>query len=714
VSTAAFSARVGRVQTAVASVPIWAWLSVVFVLSVLFRFALSLEVHAPWVFQDELVYGDLAKSLGETGHFAIRNIPGTNGFGPLYPALIAPAWAISASAPKAYVGAKLINALLMSLALVPTYVIARRLMRPSLAVVAAVSAVAIPSLAYTNTLLSENAFYPAVMAAAAALVLLLERPTLLRVAAFFLFTVLAFLVRAQGVILLGALVGSILILALANAWNRWPRPGVFGRELLRYWLPLAAVAAGAVAVSAYEMARGRPLKAFLGTYSGVTSMQHPLQPTLRWTLHHFGELDLYVGVIPFAAMIVIATLALARREHSPQLRAFAAASVALIFVFVLTASVYAIDPTGQRIEERYMFHVAPLFFVALLAWIDRGLPRPLPIAGAAAAIAAGLAALVPYDQLITSDVVHDAFALVPLLSLELRGTITGHSVTALVGVAAIIAASLAVAVPPRHAWVLVAVVFSAYAVAELRPIQRRIVQASKDADRAGITVQRNWVDRHVGPHAKVGLLTYGGPTALPWFENEFFNRSVRRVYTLSGPYDSLPRTDVHAQPSGELRDAEGTPVKSRYVLAHHQVVVNGRVLARDPGTGMTLYETDGPARIKGIIDGVGTDEWSDATPRYTQYDCRGGTLRVHVLSDPNLYHRGVQTLAATMNNRPLAQKTVPTTRSATFSVPLPRNVSPCVVNFTVAPTAVPAQVLPNTGDTRQLGIRFLGFTYRPA
>jgi hypothetical protein len=58
---------------------------------------------------------------------------------------------------------------------------------------------------------------------------------------------------------------------------------------------------------------------------------------------------------------------------------------------------------------------------------------------------------------------------------------------------------------------------------------------------------------------------------------------------------------------------------------------------------------------------------------------------------------------------------VPTTRDAVFTVRLPRRArGVCAINFLVNPTAVPAQVFPGNGDTRTLGIRFLGFDYEPA
>src|SRR5205085_582138 len=138
----------------------------------------------------------------------------------------------------------------------------------------------------------------------------------------FAFTGLSFLARAQGVILLGAFVVAIAIACLANAWEgRRLRARTFLRELLRFRVGLAILVGGVGAVVVYEAARGRPLRSVLGTNAGVTAMHHPLLPTLRWTLEHFGELDLYLGVIPFVAMVVIAGVGLRSAEPSAALRA---------------------------------------------------------------------------------------------------------------------------------------------------------------------------------------------------------------------------------------------------------------------------------------------------------------------------------------------------------------------------------------------------------
>ena len=138
------------------------------------------------------------------------------------------------------------------------------------------------------------------------------------------------------------------------------------------------------------------------------------------------------------------------------------------------------------------------------------------------------------------------------------------------------------------------------------------------------------------------------------------------------------------------------------------------MIARDGGTGMTLYETSGPLRIKATVVGLYTDRWSGPAALWTQYGCHGGTLRAHLLSDPGLFHRRVQGLTAQIDGKTVAQLRVPTTRPATFSVPMPKRAGVCAVNFLVAPTAVPAQVFPGNGDLRPLGIRFLRVDYRPA
>ncbi len=86
-----------------------------------------------------------------------------NGYGVLYPVLIAPAYALFDSLPDAYAAVKTINSLVMSLAAIPAYLIARRVVPAGLALLAALLAVALPSIVYTATVMTENLFYPLVL-----------------------------------------------------------------------------------------------------------------------------------------------------------------------------------------------------------------------------------------------------------------------------------------------------------------------------------------------------------------------------------------------------------------------------------------------------------------------------------------------------------------------------------------------------------------------
>ena len=114
---------------AVRAVPVWVWLVGLVAVSTAVRYALARRIVAPWIMVDELIYSELAKSFASSGHFLVRD-QATAAYGLVYPVLISPAWALFSAVPTAYAAAKAINALLMSLAAVPTYFLARRVLEP--------------------------------------------------------------------------------------------------------------------------------------------------------------------------------------------------------------------------------------------------------------------------------------------------------------------------------------------------------------------------------------------------------------------------------------------------------------------------------------------------------------------------------------------------------------------------------------------------------
>src|SRR5947209_6281952 len=107
-----------------------------------YQFLQGREHVAPTVFDDELLYAKLAQAIAAGHGLAIRGahyaFPS-----PVAPLLQAPAWLL-ASMTDGYAAAKLLNAVVMSLAIFPAYWLARALVRRSFALVVAAAAVATP------------------------------------------------------------------------------------------------------------------------------------------------------------------------------------------------------------------------------------------------------------------------------------------------------------------------------------------------------------------------------------------------------------------------------------------------------------------------------------------------------------------------------------------------------------------------------------------
>ncbi|MDQ1458773.1 MAG: hypothetical protein QOI08_257, partial [Actinomycetota bacterium] len=75
-------------------------------------------------------------------------------YGFVYPLLLSPAYKLFGSTIDAYLWSLVLNALAMCSVVFPTYLLARRVVRPGFAFAAAVLAVALPSTIYIGTLMT--------------------------------------------------------------------------------------------------------------------------------------------------------------------------------------------------------------------------------------------------------------------------------------------------------------------------------------------------------------------------------------------------------------------------------------------------------------------------------------------------------------------------------------------------------------------------------
>ena len=131
-------------------IPAWAWLAAIVVGSTVFRAILARDLVAPFIMVDELIWAELARGIADDGEATIRGEPNPD-YSVVYSLLLSPAYALFDGLPASYAAVKTINAFVMSLAAVPAYFLARRLVTQWLALLGALLAVAVPSLAYTGT-----------------------------------------------------------------------------------------------------------------------------------------------------------------------------------------------------------------------------------------------------------------------------------------------------------------------------------------------------------------------------------------------------------------------------------------------------------------------------------------------------------------------------------------------------------------------------------
>jgi Dolichyl-phosphate-mannose-protein mannosyltransferase len=578
----------GRVSVPLALVGIAA-------LSVGLRIVLLAEVHGPWVFMDEIGYQKLAQSLGEHGHLALFDKTGLS-LSPLYSVLLAPIYALGASAPVAYQWIKLVNAVLMSLSVFPIYKIARFVLPRRWSLVAAGLSALAPLMYYSALAMSENLAYPLFLTAVWALLVAVRSPSLRADAVLLLSIAAASAARLQLVILYPAALTAVV---LARVLTERQSGKSVGRLALGVWKQhrlLIASGAGLLLI----LATGRAF-AVTGIYGGMINDGYPNPLRVgEQIVRHLAALDLATGVIPFVGTL-IAAYAFVKYGARRDVGVFASVAVSVTAWLLLEVGFFGdfVIRTAQipRIHERYLFYVIPLFVISLLAAVR------LPSAKAslrayevAAGIAALLPALIPFRSVINNTIVADSFALQPYgRSVGDAIVPVAHATIAAICIAGLFAL-VYVLMRNRMVGVCVSVLLVFVFMSAL--VRSRVVGAARGATAAVLPQQRDWVDR-AKPKGGVVLVSGPGATDLAVFETAFNNLSISRVYYLCAPVfgtvfgEERLRTDN----AGRLRDGAGY-VNAAYIVVPSSVRILGRVLARDRRGHLALVApTNGRARV---------------------------------------------------------------------------------------------------------------------
>jgi hypothetical protein len=552
-------------------------------------------VESPRVHPDESIYGEGAWSLAEGDGLSIRGEEYP--YGPLYPALLAPVLAAAGDRETGYALLKAMNALLFALTAVPIYLLGRRLLSFRWSLAVAAGSLIVPSSMFVGLVMTEALAYLAAAWALLAIMLALERPTAARQIAVLVVAVVAYTARPQ----LGALYGTYLV-GLALVWlivpGRLPRTRA---AALTYW-PTAASLALAAAIFAAPLVGG---SSPLGAYEVLWRSYDPLVVG-KWFLYHLADLDLYLAVLPFAvAPIVLATLVRRGRGGSAASAAFAALVVAANAVGLAVVAVFASTEHGfDRLHDRNIFYLVPLWLAVLALWLEWGLPRPRLETAIGAVLAVGLAAFLPFRYIsaeVGVDVVPSAlWARVQELSDGSGRTVLGLTVVALV---------LAAVLLPRRLWLaLPAVVAAGFLTTGVLAWERQI-DAPENAVFEGTASNRSWIDEQLPADARVTKLYFDGPscpssrvTGHALYLTEFFNERVKRAaYIGTSVPDGLPIAHVNTGAGGVfLVDPGGEQLVADYVYTQPGIALDGRKVAGGTTAGLVLWEVRGPVRAPGV------------------------------------------------------------------------------------------------------------------
>lgn len=682
------------------------------------RLWLATRIPTPWILVDEFIYSEYAKSFAANGDFLIRGGVGPS-LGHVYPALISPAWRLG-SMSSTYDVAKGINVVVMTLAVVPVFLWARRLVSPTYATVAAGLALALPAFVYTGALMTENVFFPLFVLALYSLAVVLERPSVLLQLLMLCAFVLAVAVRTQAAVLIAIFAMALLVkifLDLRSSGTQVRlRSAASALRPYAWSLAIILLAAGAYAV--WKAAQGVSITEGLGAYAGASSNVYSAREAFRWVVYHFAELALLVGMIPASAFILLFALACGRRSgFGPAERAFLATTAAAILCLVIEVGVFA-SRFSLRIEERNMFHVAPLLLLALVLWLHRGLPRPASVTAFAAFLPAALLLTLPLESLLNISILSDTFGLIPFFRFASKLSGGVNDVRIVLAAGALAAGLVFAAVPRRVAAPLAVGAVAAFLIGSSYSVFGNVQGFAQGIDGLTATTDRSWVDHAVGSNARVAFL-FGGaadPAAeakILW-ETEFWNRSLSSVYYL-GQSEGAAFPYVAASPDAATgRIATAGSSTPRYVVAPAALELAGRRVAATPA--LKLYRVRPPLRLSETIEGIYPDRWMASDAALTRYAGGGKRIRITLSRTawggpdvPGNVRIEAGPAAVGPNGPSLAKTTfvrmwtIHSRAQRTFTLPVP--APPYRVELHIMPTFSPAQFgLP---DTRQLGAQVL-------
>jgi hypothetical protein len=467
--------------------------------------------------------------------------------------------------------------------------------------------------------MTEVLFYPLLTVAAWTGAEAIARPTrrnqILMLVAF----VAVCATRIQAIVLVPALITAAFADAgISRSWQG-----------LRRHLPALAGLAGLLVVWAvWRLASGAGT---LGGYEVVAKTSYNFGAAARFVMYHGASLLVLCGLIPAAAVVLMLVEALRRGESDERVRAYLAVAVSISVWIVIEVGIFA-SRYSDRIVERNLIGLAPMLFLGLVLWLERG-----PDGGWIERAVVGMLALVvlvllPVDRYVNVFGVHDAMTLIPLYQFSTATSM--HALTRVFPIVCGVVALVFVLVPRRRLrWfplVLLVVLVGASVLAS-----RFVVREAKAQQRTFLGADPSWVD-HAGGD-KVGYLYDGEPAWPGVWQTVFFNSSIFRVddlpdTTVPGP---LPQTQLIVLPNGMIVAPPSSGRQPAYVVTSNWIELDGDPVARVTQSGLTqqglvLWNVKHPLRMLSRVSGLqpNGDIYGPTAGGLTVYDCKSGRFRV--------------------------------------------------------------------------------------
>jgi hypothetical protein len=605
-------ARPLAVQRVAAAVPAWIWLAGIVVASFAGRLITSAGRVVPFYFPDEYIYPSLARGFAEHGRPVIR------GAGAHFPALLeplvtAPIWLLTKNPETAWRLTQGLHALFVSLAAIPAYLIARKVgLFPVLALGVGTLAVALPDTVYASSMLADPLAYPLVLAALCAGLHVIVDASPRAQLAFVGFSALAVFARIQYAPV------PVAVLLGALAADRFSLPRTIGR----FW-PSLLLLGGPPALAFAVLGTHR----VLGPYSHARHVFAPLA-VLHWVARDAMLLAYSSGWVIIPGALVGLAYALVRPRTRVEI-GFGVTLLVLAVALLLEAAQIA-NTDSQRFQERYVFVLVPLLAVAFGIYVQRGLPRRLPVLLLSAALLL-LAARIPLSGYAAAHGLDDSPTLWAVLRME--GALAVGNAALLVALLAGALSGLATLVGWRRRGGVLALAVAIAACCALSAGAVSFDTKISDGVRHTLPSDMRWLD-----DAKLGAVDLiDPPGARPGqtLHALFWNLSAKRVLLLGSPtVDSFSNPRLQVAPDGRMFAAGKRLDRAFAVQTYGSTLQFSGVQRVRHEFIWDLFRPAGTPRLQLLAGGRYVDGWLAYSGVFKVWTRTGGTLHLE-LSLPN-------------------------------------------------------------------------------